>query len=63
MSHSVYERVIINSMLLDMTKDQLLFKYGRAMKKADTTQGGEHIVNQSHVSNVRNHLIRRGVAL
>ena len=63
MSHSVYERVIINSMLVAMDNDQLVAELQRATFKAETTFGGEYIVNMSHVSNVRNHLIRRGVAV
>lgn len=59
--HSVYERVIINSMLLDMTDDQLLFELTRASAAAVSSCGAKHIVNMSHVTNVRNHLIRRGV--
>ena len=63
MSHSVYERVIINSMLLDMDDTQLIAELGRAERKAETVWGGEHIVNTAHVLNVINHLIRRGVTV
>lgn len=63
MSHSVYERVIINGMLVAMDNEQLLAELKRATFKADTTYGGEYVVNMAHVSNIRNHLIRRGVQL
>ena len=61
MSHSVYERVIINSMLVAMDNDQLTAELGRAERKADGTYGGEYIVNMAHVLNIINHLRRRGI--
>ena len=63
MSHSVYERVIINGMLLAMDDEALVSELGRAERKAETTWGGEHIVNTAHIINIINHLQRRGVAL